>query len=83
MAINMYKGFNLFFDISDKELRLRNQAMVMANIFDDHQRNGKLSVNGTGLLLGYFGEIAPQFRNELKERFAMILKERGYVKLKH
>lgn len=83
MALNNYKGFNLFFDVSDESLRSRNQAVVMANIFEDHQRDGKLSINGTGLLLGYFDCIAHQFRGLVNNKFQLLLKERGYVIAKH
>lgn len=79
MASN-YKGFALFFEISDEELRSRNQAAVIANIWEDNSQDKKLSKLGFNLITSYYAEIAPQFRGKVKDKLEKILAERGYVK---
>lgn len=76
---NEFKGFSLFNDITDVALRNRNRAVVLANMADAHQRNRKINPKGFALILGYFQEIPEQERNDVKERFATTMKERGYV----
>ena len=81
MARNEYKGFNLFFDISDEELRSRNQAVVLRNIAQAHrQKDNNISAQGAGLIVGYFSEIAPQFRAKVMEKFEQAMKEDGFVR---
>lgn len=75
-----YKGYALFFEISEEELRSRNQAVVMANIALDHRTAAKtISAQGAGLIMGYFNEIAPQFRNKVYEKFQQRLMEEGFI----
>lgn len=79
-----YKGYNLFFDIADEELRSRNQAVVMANIALDHRAADKtINPMGAALILGYFNEIAPQFRKNVFAKFQHRLEESGFVQRKH
>lgn len=75
-----YKGYNLFFDLGEEELRSRNQAVVMANIALDHRTGDKkISPQGTALILGYFNEIAPQFRKKVFDKFQQRLQEEGFI----
>ena len=75
-----YKGYELFFNIADEELRSRNQAVVMANIALDHRTDKKtISATGAGLIAGYFNEIAPQFRQKVLAKFQERMKEEGFL----
>ena len=77
---NNYKGFALFNEIEDRELRLRNRAVVMTNIAEDHSNKSKMiSINGMGLIMGYFKSIPSDERNDQLNLFTQHMKERGFV----
>lgn len=76
---NNYKGFSLFTDIADAELRMRNQAVVLTNIAQDNVRDKKISTKGAALILGYFGLIDPNDRDDVKERFKQNMLRNGFV----
>lgn len=73
-----FKGFSLFNDIADSDLRMRNQAVVLANIAADNVRDKKISTKGASLILGYFGLIDAEDRDEVKERFKQRMLESGF-----
>lgn len=75
----MFKGFSLFNDVEDKELRQRNRAVVLANIAADNTKNKLISPKGASLVLGYFGLIPEEDRLDVKVRFAEEMKHRGYA----
>lgn len=74
-----YKGFSLFSDIDDKELRNRNRAVVLANIAENNSRNQRIGANGMGLILGYFSNIPEDERADVQERFKNTMIERGFA----
>lgn len=76
--INEYKGFCLFNDIEDAALRIRNRAVVLANIADSTSKNKKISPNGMGLILGYFSNVPKEERKDVMTSFITAMKERGY-----
>jgi hypothetical protein len=75
---DMFKGFSLFNDIEDVDLRNRNRAVVLANIAEDNTRNKMISPKGAGLILGYFGLVPPEEREEVKDRFTVNMLQRGF-----
>lgn len=79
MSKDTFKGYELFNDIEDKNLRNRNRAVVLTNIAEDRTRNRLISANGAGLILGYFKEIPDEDKNDVKERFTVEMKNRGYL----
>lgn len=79
MSKSNYKGFELFNDIEDESLRIRNRAVVMANMAEDHSKNRKINAQGASLILGYFQAIPEEERNVAKEKFAEIMKDRGFL----
>ena len=76
---DMFKGYSLFNDIEDNELRNRNRAVVLANIAEDHTRNKMISPKGAGLILGYFGLVPPDERAVVQDKFTESMRQRGYA----
>lgn len=74
-----YKGFELFSDIEDAELRTRNRAVVMANIASDHTKNKKISPKGASLILGYFLKLPEGERKMAQDKFQSTMNERGFA----
>lgn len=75
---NEFKGFSLFNDIEDVNLRNRNRAVVLANIAENHSKNRRISVNGVGLILGYFKSITDDDKADVKNRFVNEMNSRGF-----
>ena len=79
MQNNEYKGYSLFNDIEDNALRIRNRAVVMANIAEMYTKQQRVSPKGASLLIGYFKEVPDVEKKTVMERFATFMKERGYA----
>lgn len=73
-----YKGFCLFNDIPDYILKTRNRAVVLANLAEDNQQEGKINTKGAALILGYFQQIPTDEREDTKNKFVESMKERGF-----
>jgi hypothetical protein len=76
---NEFKGFCLFNDIENPELRNRNRATILANIASDNTKNRIIHAKGAALILGYFKEVPEHDREDVKEQFKQNMKERGFV----
>jgi hypothetical protein len=74
-----YKGYSLFNDIEDDALRIRNRAVVMANIAEMNTKQRKITAKGAGLLVGYFTLVPDVEKKTVMERFGEFMKERGYA----
>ena len=72
---NEVKGYPLFF--TGEELRHRNRGVVMANIIEDHTKDGIVSARGTATLLEYFRLIGPAERKMAMATLTATLEERG------
>jgi hypothetical protein len=79
MYKDSFKGFSLFNDIEDKDLRNRNRAVVLANIAADNTRNKLISPKGASLILGYFGLVPPEERKDVQDQFTQRMLESGFV----
>jgi len=77
---NEFKGYSLFNDIEDVELRNRNRAVILANIIEHNTKSRRVSPQGAALVLGYFSYVPMEDRKDVEERFEVIVKERGYVR---
>ena len=73
-----YKGFSLFFDIEDSELRSRNQSVVLANMAESNSKNRRITPNGAGLIIGYFDKIPKEERKTVYDKFVTEMKTRGF-----
>lgn len=78
-AQNEYKGFSLFNDVEDDLLRIRNRAVVLANMAEDNaEKVGKVSPRGASLIFGYFQLVPPHERIAVRDKFAEQMKARGF-----
>ncbi|MNX05479.1 hypothetical protein D3C86_350930 [compost metagenome] len=75
---NAFQGFNLFNDIEDKILRIRNRAVVLSNIYEDNSKDGKINGKGAAIMLGYFGRIPEAERAMVQDKFIEDMKLRGF-----
>lgn len=71
-----YHGYPLFPE-AEGELKAHNRAAVMANITEDYQENNRVSRQGMGLLLGYFGKIPAMERQDVLTAYRTELTARG------
>mgnify|MGYP001059539684 FL=1 len=75
-----FKGFSLFNDIEDDNLRTFNRARVMANMAEDHiSKEKRISAKGAALILGYFNLIPKEERNVAKDLFQLEMNNRGFA----
>lgn len=74
-----YKGFALFNDVEDESLQSFNRGRVMANIFQDHMKDGRVNVKGTALVLGYFKEIPEAERLPAQMHFKQLMEKDGFA----
>lgn len=77
--MNAYKGYSLFNDVADENLRNSNRARVMLNIFEQYTKIGKISQKGAALVLGYFANLPEKERQAPHDILSQMLKERGYA----
>lgn len=73
-----FKGFPLFNEIEDRQLRRRNQAVIMTNILEDSFVEGKCTVKGASLITGYMSHIPEEERRELFDEFVSQASVRGF-----
>jgi hypothetical protein len=78
---NEFKGYSLFNDIEDFDLRNRNRAVILANIMEDNlTAKKKVTGKGSTLILGYFMNVPEVDRKTVRDRFAKAITERGFVR---
>lgn len=81
--INQYKGYALFNDVEDRELRVRNRATVLANIFEDNSRDGKVNLRGNQDAVGYFAQLPKEELRDIYAVLSQVLVERGITQRVH
>ncbi len=74
-----FKGFALFNDIEDYELRTRNRAVVLGNMVEDNTREQRITPQGAALVLGYFAKVPSDEREDVQKLFKANMKRLGYV----
>lgn len=72
------RGYSLFNDIEDSQLRNRNRYVVLSNMAEAHTKHKKITEKGTFLILSYYNEIPPEDRKEVYDGFKAEMKRRGY-----
>lgn len=75
---NNFKGFALFNDVEDQDLRTYNRARVLSNIFEDHSKDAKITPKGAAVFLGYFQQVPEQERAIVQQKFVSLMAERGF-----
>ena len=76
--VNSYRGYSLFNDIEDFTLRIRNRAVVLANIAEAHVKDRLISPKGAALILGYYNQVPIDERTSVMQRFKISMEERGF-----
>lgn len=76
---NIYRGYCLFNDIEDSNLRSRNRGVILANIAEDHSKNKRINQKGVSLIMGYYLCVPVNEREQAKEAFKKNMEARGYV----
>lgn len=81
MTIDNYRGFSLFNDIEDAELRNRNRAVILTNMYEDcmDKKTKRVSAKGAALICNYFLQIPIDERVDVQDRFKMGMKQRGFL----
>lgn len=74
-----YKGFALFSDIEDKELRNMNRAKVMGNIAEDNIKEKRINQKGASLVLGYWSKLPKEDSEDVLEKFKTNMNQRGFA----
>lgn len=69
------KGYPLFF--VGEENRHRNRGVILANIVEDHMKEGMVSARGTATLLEYYRTIGASERQMALDKLNESLRERG------
>ncbi len=76
---NEFKGYSLFNDIEDVDLRTRNRAVTLCNIAEAHTNKEKrISPGGAALMIRYTEQIPQEERKEMLSKMVVFMKERGY-----
>lgn len=69
----------LFTEVKDAQLRARNRAIVMANIFEDNAQGDNISTRGAAQLFGYYKRVPEVEKAITFEAFKANMTERGYA----
>lgn len=73
-----FKGFGLFNDVEDAQLKAQNRARMMVNIVMDHSKNGKFNVKGVALSTGYMNCIPKGERKDVIDAFIRGMEREGF-----
>lgn len=76
-----FKGFSLFNDVEDAELRAQNRGRVMTNMAEDNteKTRKRISPKGASLILNYFNLIPERDRSQAKDCFVKEMTNRGFA----
>lgn len=77
--MTQHRGFELFNDVEETNLRNQNRAVVLSNISEDHSKNRLITPKGMALILGYFNEVPMEDRLDVKDRYANEMRLKGWV----
>lgn len=78
---NDFKSYSLFNDIEDVALRNRNRAVVLANIAESSidRKTKRVNMKGAALILGYFQNVLPEDRDDVRQKFSDQMHSRGFA----
>jgi hypothetical protein len=77
-------SLNLFLDIKNRSIRTRNQAVMMANLFEDNlnKSSGSTSDKGAASVLYYFTQVPEDDKQDVLTQYKSIMCERGFEEVK-
>ena len=69
-----------FDKVENSVIRRRNQAMIMANLFEDNIPNKKkvTSARGAALVIAYFLKVPNADKAKTYENYRSIMEDRGF-----
>lgn len=73
------KAPNLFKDIKNRSIRTRNQATIMANLFEDNiNKKRGVSSSGAATIMHYFTQVDNEDKDTVFKQYKEIMLERGF-----
>lgn len=77
-TMNEFKGFSLFQDVEDFDLRIYNNARILTNISVDHSKGEKITPQGVSLVAGYFLALPVEERKPVVTKYLELMKKEGF-----
>ena len=72
------RGYSLFLDVEDEELRAKNRAVVLRNMLTSRPWNGKQLPSATASeVVRYFAKVPKEDRSVLFPVFRKLLEDEG------
>lgn len=72
-----YKGYDLFLDVEDQELKTRNRAVVLWNIFESNTSKNLTDAAGVADMLGYVQKIPEEERKDVVSKLSTFIESGG------
>jgi hypothetical protein len=79
MQNDIYKGFTLFNDVTDAQLRNYNRSVIMSNIAEFNIKQEKITKKGASLIIGYFDLIPDEDKKQVYASFEARMKEKNFI----
>ena len=72
-----HNGYDLFMDVTDKQLQQRNRAVVMWNMFEDNSEGGKANAKGLYSMMNYMQLIPEGEKMGVVSTLRQLMEGRG------
>lgn len=72
-----YKGYELFNDVEDIDLRTRNRAAVLWNIYESNTKQGRTTPNGVADMIGYMKELPQEDQQTVINKLSTFIEAGG------
>lgn len=79
MQNDIYKGFTLFNDVTDAQLRNYNRSVIMSNIAEFNIKQEKITQKGASLIIGYFDLVPDEDKKQVYASFEERMKEKNFI----
>lgn len=71
-----HNGYDLFMEVEDTDLRTRNRAVVLFNIYEDHTRNGMTNPEGLVQMMQYIQKLPEEDQPTVVSTLSLMLEPR-------
>lgn len=72
-----YKGYDLFLDVEDQELKARNRAVVLWNMYESKTENGLTDPAGMADMMGYVRKLPEEDRKAVINKLSTFIESGG------
>jgi hypothetical protein len=72
-----FKGYDLFYDVEDQDLKTRNRAVVLWNIYESNTENGATRPGGVADMVGYMKEIPAAEQRPVLDKLSSFIELGG------